>query len=104
MKVGAVAGFHGEALRGLDLRLWRRAGQILSFAMNAKIGLDAPLAGDLRGRSGKQVVYIESADAGALFGRGQFERVLFSYSLSMMPPWEAALEHAAGGIGTVKRK
>jgi hypothetical protein len=67
VKVGAVAGFHGEALRGLDLRLSRRAGQIRSLAMNAKIGLDAQLSGDLRGRSGKQVVYIESADAGALF-------------------------------------
>jgi S-adenosylmethionine-diacylgycerolhomoserine-N-methlytransferase len=35
-------------------------------------------------------------DARALFGADRFDRVLFSYSLSMMPPWEAALEHAAG--------
>jgi hypothetical protein len=67
VKVGAVAGFHGEALRGLDLRLSRRNGQIRSFAMSAKIGLDAQLSGDLRGRAGKQLVYVESADAGALF-------------------------------------
>jgi Protein of unknown function len=67
IKVGAVAGFHGEALRGLDLRLSRRAGHIRAFGMNAKIGLDAALSGDLRGRSGRQVIYIESADAGALF-------------------------------------
>lgn len=31
-----------------------------------------------------------------LFGRDRFERVFFSYSLSMIPPWQAALEHAAG--------
>ena len=31
-----------------------------------------------------------------LFGRDQFERVFFSYALSMIPPWEQALDHAAG--------
>jgi len=67
VKLGAVAGFHGEALRGLDVKLARRAGQIRSLAMSAKIGLDAALTADLRGRSGRQVVYLESADAGALF-------------------------------------
>src|SRR5262249_17533432 len=67
VKLGAVAGFHGEALRGLEGRLARPHGQIRSLAMNAKIGVDAPLLGDLRGRSGKQMVYIESGDAGALF-------------------------------------
>jgi hypothetical protein len=67
IKVGAVAGFHGEALRGLELRLSRRAGHIRTFAMNAKIGTDAQLSGDIRGRAGKQVVYVESADAGAVF-------------------------------------
>jgi hypothetical protein len=66
-KVGAVAGFHGEALRGLELRLTRRAGHIRSFAVNARIGLDGQMNGDLRGRAGKQVIYVESADAGALF-------------------------------------
>jgi hypothetical protein len=66
-KVGAVAGFHGEALRGLELRLLRRAGHVRAFALNAKIGLDGQLNGDLRGRGGKQVIYLESADAGALF-------------------------------------
>lgn len=28
------------------------------------------------------------------FGRAQFERILISYSLSMIPPWEAALDRA----------
>lgn len=32
----------------------------------------------------------------ALLGRDRFERVFFSYALSMIPPWESALDHAAG--------
>jgi hypothetical protein len=67
VKLGTIAGFHGEALRGLDVRLSRRAGQIRSLAMNARIGLDAQLSADLRGRSGRQTIHLESSDAGALF-------------------------------------
>jgi Protein of unknown function len=67
IKLGAVAGHNGEALRGLDLRLSRRAGSIRSFALNAKLGRDAPLLGDLRRRNGRQLVYVETGDAGALF-------------------------------------
>lgn len=33
-------------------------------------------------------------DAKALLGHDRFERVFFSYSLSMIPPWQAALAHA----------
>ena len=68
MKLGAVVGFNGEALRSVDLKLSRRAGEIRSFGLNAKIGRDATLTGDLRGRSsGRQLVYLESNDAGAFF-------------------------------------
>ncbi|MGC1465610.1 MAG: hypothetical protein WA792_07740 [Pseudolabrys sp.] len=69
LKIGAVAGFNGEALRGLDLKLSRRNGRIRTFLMNAKIGRDAPLNGDLRlrARDNHQVIYIETDDAGALF-------------------------------------
>lgn len=35
-----------------------------------------------------------SFDAGALFGREGFDRVILSYALSMIPGWEAALEQA----------
>jgi hypothetical protein len=66
-KIGALAGFNGEALRALDLRLLRREGRIRNFSLNAKLGVDTPLIGDLRGRSNKTVVYFETADAGALF-------------------------------------
>ena len=67
IKLGTVAGFHGETLRGLDLRLSRRAGQIRSLAFNAKLGRDAPFTADLRGRGGRQVVALNTEDAGALF-------------------------------------
>jgi hypothetical protein len=67
VKIGAVAGFHGEALRALDLRMQKRAGVIKSFALSAKHGVDAALTGDLRGPAGgRQVLYVQSADAGAL--------------------------------------
>lgn len=68
VKIGAVLGFNGEALRALDLKLSRRGGQIRSFNMNAKLGRDTVLIGDLRNRpAGRQVVYFETKDAGALF-------------------------------------
>jgi S-adenosylmethionine-diacylgycerolhomoserine-N-methlytransferase len=35
-------------------------------------------------------------DAQALLGEPQFDRIVLSYSLSMIPDWEAALDHAAG--------
>jgi len=69
VKLGSVLGFNGETLRGLDLRVSRRSGVIMSFALNGKLGRDAPLSGDLRGRgsNGRQVVFVESNDAGAFF-------------------------------------
>jgi hypothetical protein len=68
IKIGTVVGFHGETLRGLDLTMSRRGGAIKSLAMSAKLGRDAALSGDLRGRSGsRQIVYIDSKDAGAFF-------------------------------------
>lgn len=69
MKIGALAGFNGEALRAVDLKLLRRGGKLENFVLSAKIGADATLVGDLRGRvgGGGQVFYVESKDAGALF-------------------------------------
>jgi hypothetical protein len=67
IKLGAVAGFNGEALRSVDLKLARRAGQIRSFSLSAKLGRDATLLGDLRGQPGaRSVINIETNDAGAL--------------------------------------
>ena len=69
VKIATVVGFNGETLRGLDLKLTRRADRIRSFAMNAKIGRDTPLNGDLRLRASDkhQVIFFETDDAGALF-------------------------------------
>lgn len=69
LRLGAVLGFNGETLRGVDLKLSRRAGQIRSFALNSKIGRDTPFTGDLRGAAGRgrNVLYFETLDAGALF-------------------------------------
>ncbi|MGE0036129.1 MAG: DUF3971 domain-containing protein [Xanthobacteraceae bacterium] len=69
VKIGTVAGFHGETLRGLDLKLSRRSGTITNFALNAKIGRGSPISGDLRRRSNstRQALFVETADAGAFF-------------------------------------
>ncbi len=37
-----------------------------------------------------------SFDAAALLGEPKFDRIVLSYSLSMIPDWEGALDHAAG--------
>ena len=38
------------------------------------------------------------ADPSRLFGEDQYERVFFSYALSMIPRWKDALDHAAAFI------
>ena len=67
IRLGAVAGFNGETVRGLELKLSRRGGNIRSLALNAKLGRDTPLIGDLRRTGNRQVIYMETNDAGALF-------------------------------------
>jgi hypothetical protein len=67
-KVGAVAGFKGEVLRNLDLHLTRRGGAIRNLAATGRFAGEGGLQGELRGRPGdRQIVYLESTDAGALF-------------------------------------
>jgi Protein of unknown function len=68
LKLGAVAGFYGEALRSVDCKLSRRNGVIKNFALSGKLGRDTPLTGDLRVRpQGSDVIYLETNDAGAFF-------------------------------------
>jgi len=67
VKLGTVTGYNVEALRGVELRLSRRNGHVRSFGMAAKLGGAAALSGDLRSYpGGRQVIYLESNDAGAL--------------------------------------
>jgi hypothetical protein len=68
LKLGAVAGYFGEALRSVDAKLSRRNGTIKNFALSGKLGRDTLLTGDLRGRAqGRDVIYLETNDAGAFF-------------------------------------
>jgi len=68
IKIGAVAGFEGETVRSMELAFGKRAGQVRSFGLTARIGRDAtPLIGNLGSYSGgRQVIYVETNDAGAL--------------------------------------
>jgi hypothetical protein len=66
VKLGAVAGFYGEALRSVDAKMSRRNGSIKSFTFSSKLGRDTPVTADLRGRTqGREVIYLETNDAGA---------------------------------------
>jgi hypothetical protein len=69
VKLGALAGFYGEALRSVELRLSRRGGAIKTFTLNGKLGRDTPLMGELRSRGGggREAMYVETNDAGAFF-------------------------------------
>ncbi len=66
IKLGAVAGYFGEALRSVDAKVSRRAGAIRSLMFSGKLGRDAAVTADLRGRGqGRDVIYLETNDAGA---------------------------------------
>lgn len=67
VKLGAVAGYDGEALRSADVKLSRRGGTIKNLALNGKLGRDTPLTADMRARTpgGREVIYLETNDAGA---------------------------------------
>jgi hypothetical protein len=69
VKIGTVAGFKDEMLRGLDLHMVRRGGILRSLSAAARfLSSEGVLQAELRGKpGGQQTVYIESSDAGALF-------------------------------------
>ena len=90
IKLGTVTGHNGETLRGLDLRLSRRGGQIRNFTMKSKVGRDTSLDGELRLRpaDNHQVLLFETEDAGALFRFTDLYPRMFGgqMSVSMDPP------------------
>jgi len=89
LKLGAVAGFYGEAVRSVDVKLSRRNGVIRSFALSGKLGRDTPLTADLRGRAqGREVIYLETADAGAFlrFSDTYSKVIGGQLTLAMDPP------------------
>jgi hypothetical protein len=67
IKVGAMTGHHGEALRNLEMRMSRRNGQIRAFSMNGRLGRDARIVGSMRSRGAGQAIHLKADDAGALF-------------------------------------
>jgi len=95
LKLGAVAGANGEALRSVDLKMSRRNGIIKAFNLNGKVGRDTPVTAEMRGRGqgqGRDLVVLQTADAGA------FLRFTDTYSkvtggqlmLAMEPPTQDA--------------
>src|SRR3954471_12822537 len=70
LKLGAVAGFNGEALRSVDSKFSRRNGVMRNFTLSGKVGRDTPVAADLRGRGqgqGRDIIALQTNDAGAFF-------------------------------------
>jgi hypothetical protein len=67
LELSAVMGFNGEALRSVDGKLSRRNGVITNLALSGKIGRDAPVTAALRGRGQgeREVIYLQTKDAGA---------------------------------------
>jgi hypothetical protein len=104
VKLGAVAGYNGEALRSVDVKMSRRNGTIRNFALGGKLGRDtSPLMGDLRGRAqGREVVYLETNDAGAFFRFTDTyaKMVGGQLSLAMDPP--TVEPHAKEGLINVR--
>ena len=67
LKLATITGYNGEPLRGVEMRMSRRNGFVRAFGMTAKLGRDAAVMGDLRSYpGGRQVIYLETNDAGAL--------------------------------------
>jgi len=77
IKISTVLGHNGETLRGAEMKMSRRSGQLRGFTLNGKLGREASIKGDLRemrdlrdprGRTGNgQVLYLDTNDAGSLF-------------------------------------
>jgi AsmA-like C-terminal region/Protein of unknown function len=68
IKLGAILGYNGEALRSVEMKMSRRNGEVRGLGLVAKIGRSGTLTADLRGRPGtREMVDLETSDAGALF-------------------------------------
>jgi hypothetical protein len=70
LKLGAIAGFNGEAVRSVDAKVSRRNGNIKTFTLSGKVGRDTPVTADLRARAqgqGRDLIMLQTGDAGAFF-------------------------------------
>jgi hypothetical protein len=67
LRLGLIAGHNGEPLRGVEMRMARRNGQIRQFALKSAIGQNATLTGEMRASAQRRnVLHFETQDAGAL--------------------------------------
>jgi hypothetical protein len=100
VKLATVTGYNVEALRGVELRMSRRNGHIRQFGMIAKLGANASVSGDLRAYpGGRQVVYLESNDAGALLRfTDMYSRVIGGQMWIAMDPPSADQQPQEGVI------
>src|SRR4029453_4375189 len=70
LKLGAGAGFTGEALRSVEGKFSRRNGVFKTFTLSGKVGRDTSLTADLRGRTqgqARELIILQTNDAGAFF-------------------------------------
>jgi hypothetical protein len=70
LKLGAVAGFNGEAMRSADVKFSRRGGIVRAFTLNGKLGRDTPVTAEMRSRAqgqARDLIYLQTSDAGAFF-------------------------------------
>jgi hypothetical protein len=71
LKLGAVEGYNGEAVRSVDLKFARRSGVIRSFVLSGKVGRDTPVTAELHSRGqagqGRDLIILQTNDAGAFF-------------------------------------
>ncbi|KRR09643.1 hypothetical protein CQ12_14280 [Bradyrhizobium jicamae] len=91
IKLGAVAGFNGEALRSVDSKFSRRNGIVKNFTLSGKVGRDTPVTADLRGRGaghGRDIIVLQTNDAGAFFRfTDMYSKVVGGQlSLALEPP------------------
>ena len=89
LKFGIVAGYNGETMRDVDLKLSRRNGTLRSFALSGKLGGDTPLTAHLRRRAqASDVIDLKTNDAGAFFRFTDTYAKLFGGQLllTMEPP------------------
>ena len=90
LKLGAVAGFNGEALRSVDAKVSRRNGVVKNFTLTGKVGRDTPVTADLRGRGqgSREVIVLQTNDAGAFFRFTDFYSKILGgqLTLAMEPP------------------
>jgi len=66
VKLGAVKGYNGEAMRRVDATMSRRNGALKALTLSGRIGRDTAVTANLIGGAGKrEVIYLETDDAGA---------------------------------------